>query len=681
MWSGNISFSPFTFDTESGVLMRNGRHLPTPRQTSLLLGILIERAGKVVTREEIESLLWPEENCSDHQLAINRAINNLRMVLRDNSQKSRYIKTFPKLGYSFIAPVTQVAADIQTERPSSVVVPATDAASLPPLLEAENSSRLAAETAESEISLSIDIAHQPPQAFLGQRRFFRTTASRVWWRVGLASGVVLLLLCSTLLMLLTRRKPVLDAISLGVVPFEEQGDVADGLGESFRMDLVDTLSQLPNVQLRASHSLENIEHNEASIRAFSNRMHLDLLLMGKFTERSNDCTLQLELVRGSDAVHVASFQYSGSKNELAIIRDKVQRDIFSNLAVTRRSIQAAHGSTENSEAYGTYLHAREMAYRRTVESLSTAVKQYASAIRYDPDFARAYAGMATAYLADYGFTDSLEDLRKAQASAEKALQIDPDLAEAHAVLGINAFRQDWNFARGEEELRHALELEPHQAAYHAWLAQLLVIEGRFDESLHEIDLAHADDPLWPQIYNIEVGVAAEARNFPRAIEAAQKSIDLSPASSYSRDRLAWCFFEAKRYEEAIAQWRLMATMDKDDERIALEDRGLAAFRQGGVAAYAKTRLDAITHGMTPAMRRHPNDFIPAEWYAFLHDSDHALVELDTIVARHDAGSLDLSINTMFDNLHHDPRFLALLARVGLKLPNRNQQGSLQASLQ
>ncbi len=409
-------------------------------------------------------------------------------------------------------------------------------------------------------------------------------------------------------------------------------------------------------------------------------MHLDLLLIGKLTEHGKNCTLQLELVRGRDAVHMASFQYFGSKDELATIRDRVQRDIFASLSVTRRSIQAAHGSTENSDAYGTYLQARELAYNRTLESLAAAVKQYALALRYDPGFARAYAGMATAYLANYGYSDSNEDLLQARAAAENALRLDPGLAEAHAVLGINAFRNDWNFTRAENELRRALQLEPHHAAYHGWLAELLVIEGHPDESLREIDAAHMDDPLWPQVYNIEVIVAAEAQNFSRAIDAARKSIELSPGSPYSHDRLAWCLFYAKRYPEAIAEWHTMASMEKDEERMALEDRGLAAYRRGGIAAYAAVRLEAATRSTTAAMSRHPNDFIPAEWYSFTHDSDHAIAELDKTVARHDAGPLDLSLNPMFDSLHRDPRFLTLLAQVGLKLPVAYPQGSLQASL-
>jgi len=672
---GKFSFLGFAFDTRSCVLTRNGHYLRTPRQTALLLGILIEQAGAVVTREEIQNRLWPDGEFVDYEHSINRNINKLRLILRDNSQKSRFIRTFPKRGYCFIAPVVP----LEDEEVSAALLSLE--AEPAPLTEPHSEETPSA--AGKALQIEAPQSDSPPTAEIPSLRRLPAWASssRLRWGAGLAVAATLLAACLAIFNT-TRHKPPENpnTIYLGVAPFEEQGDGANRIGESFRLDLMDTLSQLPSVQLRASHSLENIKHDDASIRALYGQMHLDLLLLGKFIEHGNNCSLQFELVRVSDAVHLASFQYYGSQDELATIRDKVQRDIFATLSVTHTSVQVMRGSTDNSQAYDAYLRARKQAYYRTVESLKESVKEYKVAIAYDPAFARAYAGMATAYLGKYGFTDSIDDLSLAKIAAQKALQLDSELAEAHAVLGINAFRRDWDFSQGERELRYALELEPHQAAYHGWLAQLLVIEGRFDEGLHEVDLAHADDPLWPQVYNIEVAIAAESRNFPRAIDAAQRVVELTPESSYSRNRLAWTFFAARRYDEAIEQWRIMAAMDKDKDRAALEEAGLSAYRKGGVAAYAQVRLDAIVHGHPPGVDRHPNDFIPAEWYAFLRDNDHAITELDKTVAQHDAGSLDLPINSMFDNLHRDPRFLALLARVGLKLPPTTTQETLSASL-
>jgi tetratricopeptide (TPR) repeat protein len=396
-------------------------------------------------------------------------------------------------------------------------------------------------------------------------------------------------------------------------------------------------------------------------------MHLDLLLLGKLLIQNGNYSFEFELVRGSDAVHLASFQYSGTKDELTTIRDKVQRDVYSKLQATNKPIQTIRGSTQNPQAYSYYLNARELVYQRTIESSTAALQQYESAIRLDPGFARAYAGLATAHVAHYNFTRSQDDHAKAKQAAEKALQLDPDLAEAHAVLGLIAFHVDWNFVAAEGNIRHALALEPHQALYHAWLANLLSVEGRFDESLHEISEAHADDPHWPFLYVLEISLAGGARDYGRALDAAEKYDELVGHTSTASDYKAWAFFQMGSYEQAIAEWHSMAVLEKDETRMLLEDRGLNAFRQGGITAYAAVRLDASLNGPGSMVQRHPLDFVPAEWYAVMNDRDHAIAELEQAVAQRAPQALDIVVNPMFENLHDDPRFLALLAHAGLKL--------------
>ncbi len=115
-----------------------------------------------------------------------------------------------------------------------------------------------------------------------------------------------------------------------------------------------------------------------------------------------------------------------------------------------------------------------------------------------------------------------------------------------------------------------------------------VAEGRNDEALHEVDVAHANDPLWPVIFSIEVGIAAEARRFPRSVEVARRSSRSPRSLPIPTTGWHWALFEAGQYDEALAEWRTTAELDHDQERIALEKQGLEAYQQGGIMAYAKT---------------------------------------------------------------------------------------------
>lgn len=656
-----FAFSVFTFDSASGELKRRGSCLRMPPQTTLLLTILLERAGTVVTREELRQRLWPDGQFLDHEHAINRAVNYLRMVLRDSSKNPQFIETLPKRGYRFVAEVTRVPV----ANPSLQTVPEV------PAQKVEIS---APSFSNSQMLVPVEVIDPGEPATLLARTLFRSF-HRVTQRQRLLAGFAVLAVCTVLLtgviLILTKPKKVSAqpaTVSMGIVPFDTPDNRSAQLGESFRMDLTDTLSQLPSVQLRASHSLSSMKENNASLREIARTLHLDALLLGKFSIDGDRCILQLELVRGQDAVHIASFRYAGALSELAMIRDKVQRDVFASLQPSVNSIQAEAGSTQDPLAYSAYLQARDLASRRTVASLNSALAHYIGAAERDSNFARAYAGMASAYMSLGSLTDPVEHLREAQLFARKALQLDPRLAEAHAVLGFVAMRQDWNTSVGENELRLAVELEPNEATYHAWLAELLADEGHFENALHEVDIAHTDDPVWPQIDAIEVFVAGAARQNVRAVDTARRYVSLQPNSSFAHDQLGWILFDAGHYVDAIHEWRTMATMEKDPTRIDLEDRGLAAYRRRGVAAYAALKLDAIA-SHSDAVSSHPNDFIPEEWYAYVGDRDHAIAALEQTIDRHDPSAIDIAVNPMFDNLHDDPRFQALLNRVGVELPD------------
>jgi DNA-binding winged helix-turn-helix (wHTH) protein/tetratricopeptide (TPR) repeat protein len=663
--SAIVSFLQFTFDLASGDLRRDGgRQIRMPEQSIRLLAILIERAGTVVYRDELQQLLWPEGEFLDHEHAINRIVTQLRSVLRDDPRKPRYVETVRKRGYRFLPPVTVIASE---NAPEIELAPQANQ-----YLPAEDQPASAAIEAIAPPDLGLVIgpdAQQIPHP--ARQNLAARMRARFIVRIAVVGSAATILLVATSIAIYHylpwRAQPEVNAISLGITPFQSDGPGAEQTGESFRLDLADALSQLPAVQVRATNSLTSIGRDDNSLRMASDKLHLDMFLLGRLRVQGDRCIVQFELVRSRDFLHLASFQYEGGKDELAIIRNKFQRDLFLRLQGKSKSAQAIRGSTDDSQAYSEYLVARELTQVRDPTALNQALGHYQRAIQLDPKFAQAYSGMATVHLSLRYFNPA-DHQKQAQQLANAALKLDPDLAEAHGVLGDVAFRADWNFRLGEIELRRAVELEPQVATYHAWLAGLLADEGRFSEAMPEIDRAIADDPLWPSVYSMEAFVDGAARDDTRMIAAVHKYLSLVPDSAYTHDQMAWAYFSAKRYDEALAEWRRMAEIEKDSSRIALEDRGRQAYRRGGIQAYARVHLEAIEQH-TIETTRHPNDFIPSEWYAFAGQPNKALPSLEQAVAVHDGEAVQLAINPMFDNLHDNPRFQSLLRQVGLTLPN------------
>jgi len=201
----------------------------------------------------------------------------------------------------------------------------------------------------------------------------------------------------------------------------------------------------------------------------------------------------------------------------------------------------------------------------------------------------------------------------------------------------------------------------------AGFSELLVFQGRFEEGLAQIDLAQDNDPLWPQVYNVEIPVAGSARAYNLPIKAAQGYLQLEPGVSNVREQLAWTYYAVGRYEDGIKEWHEMAVTEQNPRRASFEGEGLKAMHAGGVTAYAKLRLKAANEDIQH-IGNHPNDSSLAEWEAFLGQDDLALTHLERQVAAHDEDAMKFAVNSMFDHLHGDPRFRALLNQAGLKLP-------------
>jgi DNA-binding winged helix-turn-helix (wHTH) protein/tetratricopeptide (TPR) repeat protein len=627
----------FVFDTGTGELTRAGKRLHLPDQAARLLTLLLENPGMMVSREELKAALWPEGEFLDYDRSINRAVSQLRAILHDRSSKNiSVIDTLPKRGYRFMIPVTEISDSGLAPAPSAPQSPA-DAAAV-----------TEAQSLAPRLSLK--------------------------WRLwGVGVGVAVLMAVVAGLWLARRPSPVPDRpLSLGIVPFETSGEAASTMAEGFRLNLADVLAQSPEIEIRAVHSFDHLNQDESQVLGRAQQLGVDLLLFGKFTVTGNLCLLRLELVRSRDGVHLSSFQYSGAKEELAAISDKVERDLFDRLRLYENTARPGQGRPASTKAYAAYLRGRAHLSRWTDEELLQAVDAFQEALKEDPSYARAYADQASAYfvLSQHGAGDSDKYMEMARASAAKALALDPTLAEAHAMLGRIALNKDWDFKNAEVQLHRAVELDPNHAIYRQWLAILYGLEGKYDLALQEIDKAHAADPERAPVFLTEIFLAGSARQFDRADRAVASLLRMMPDWSLAHEQAATTLWIEGRYPQAIAEWRQAAVLDKMPDRVRLEDQGAEAFRSGGVAAYARLRLQAIaTH---KGISHEEDDFVPAEWHAYAGDWNQVLTELDQMVTRHSRAALLIAANPAFAPLHRDPRYLHILERTGIPLTSEQR---------
>lgn len=676
-------FDVYEFVASTGYLYRKGYPVRLSEQQGRLLRALLLRAGEVVPQEEIRSSLWPGGEHLDHNHAIRNAINQLRSILRDKPQNPRFIETLPKRGYRFVAevvPAAQPGIALPLSAPEEAAEPAARSITL-----AGSAALLPPAQGVAESSLAPGTALAAPLPVAGPREPARLAAvlGRRRWLV--AAGLILLFSAAAFVAgryLFHPRAAVAAPIIVGIAPLDASGPAAQQIAEPFRMELMDAIAQLPGVEVRATHSFPTDAAGMANLHGVAQKLQLDALLLGRIEAAdSNHFNFIFELVRGSDAVHLASFHYSGTASQLGLTRDHIQRDLFHRIAsgpgVAGQRLKPIR-STENSAAYSQYLSGRAELMRHDDAAIGQAIADFRKATELDPGFAQAWSGLGSAYLltGEHMTGEHVAARREAaytQArwAALKAIGLNPELGEAHATVGFLDFRHDWNPAASEVEFRRAIELDPNQAMHRIMYALLLSNTGRSAEAMEQIARAHDADPFWPPIYITEMYVLSAAGRNDQALESARKLLDFLPDWPLAHDQSAWAYWYAGRYEDAVAEWMRMAQIEGDQRRLALERRGLAILRKEGVLAYSRYKLDAIVrakeHPEEPAWN-HPNDFQIGEWQINAGQDAAALASMRTMVDEHDPEALQFAASPAYRRLHDNPEFRRLLARIGVVRP-------------
>src|SRR5437870_4935072 len=323
--------------------------------------------------------------------------------------------------------------------------------------------------------------------------------------------------------------------SIAVLPFvNESGNsdieyLSDGMTES----LIDSLSQLPHLSVKARSSVFRYKGKEADPQQVASQLSVQAILTGRVVQHGDDLTLYLSLVEGRNGNQIWGDHYDRKLTDLISLQSEIARDVSSKLRVKLSSADEQRLTkryTANTEAYELYLKGRYHIFKLKPSEARTGISYFQRAIEIDPNYALAYVGLAHAYrsLALAGEMPATEFFPKAKDAAQKAVDIDDRLAEAHAVLGITIFWYDWNWKEAERQLKRALELDPNSADSHSFYAGFLSGMGRHSEALNEAKRARELDPLNLFIGAGEGQALIHAGRLDEALASLQKTIELEP---------------------------------------------------------------------------------------------------------------------------------------------------------
>ncbi len=453
--------------------------------------------------------------------------------------------------------------------------------------------------------------------------------------------------------------------SIAVMPFTNAGSDqgAEYLSEGMTETLISSLSQIPNLSVKARSAVFRYKGKEVSPRKIGQELGVQAVLLGRVYQHDDALQLKLELVDTRTQDVVWSEQYDRKQSDLVVLQSEIARDVSTILKSQLSSAEKArvtNAAAANPEAYQAYLRGRYFWNRRIGGNMRKAIDQFKVATDNDPNYALAWVGLADSYALsnEYIGTPNTESLPKAIEYARRAIALDDRLAEPHATLGY-VYRLQWKWTDSEREFKKAIDLNPDYATTYHWYSVLLRDLGRFDEAASIIKRGQQADPLSSVIgFNLSKVYDLQG-DHQASIENTRKVIELDPTIPIAYLILGRTLLAQGHYAEAVANIEKAVEMSKRD-RAPLADLGYiyaVLGRRSEAIAIAKELEEKYA-------RKEANGIYASVVYAGLGDRDKAFEWFQKdIEAKGEYGKIRWDFG--FENLRGDPRYKELLKRMGL----------------
>jgi TolB-like protein/DNA-binding winged helix-turn-helix (wHTH) protein/Tfp pilus assembly protein PilF len=647
----SLRFGVFEVNLQARELRKHGTRVRLSGHTFEILALLLERPGEIVTREQLRARLWPADTFVDFEHGLNTLIRKLRAALGDSPESPRYIETLPRVGYRFVAP-------IETNGKQTVK--------------------------QADVGANVSLPPTP----VAPQRSGETAAFRNWVSsVGKFALVALVLIGVALVFNVVKPRerllaplhpssePARTTIlttnpsrSIAVLPLENlSGDQEqDYFAEGMTDELTTDLAQFQGLRVISRTSAMHYKGTNKTAQQIGKELDVGTLIEGTVEREGERIRIRAQLIDSLTDRHLWAKSYDREFKDVLALQSEIARDIVEQIRGNVASIQSSRSAVARSvdaEAYEDYLKGRYFWNKRTKGGFRAAIEYFQAAIRKDPSYAAAYAGLADSYLliGGYGFEEQKDSQSRAKAAALKALRIDNQLAEAYTSLALISEQSDWNWAEAEQDFKRAIQLNPNYAVAHHWYGDgYLAAVGKTDEAIAELRKAHELDPLSVIIATDLAKRLCFAGNYDEGMEQFRRILEIDPNFVQAHYFLSQVYELKGLFPEAIAEAKKIKP--PEDVPYTLGQLGRIYALQGRKReAYAI--VDQFLR-LSKGTYVDPADI--AKIYIALGEKDAAFVWLERAFEQHSPAMNGLKCDRLYyDPIRSDPRFVALMRRVGL----------------
>jgi TolB-like protein/DNA-binding winged helix-turn-helix (wHTH) protein/Flp pilus assembly protein TadD len=655
------AFGRFVLDVERGVLRDATGELQLRPKAFEVLRYLVERPGRLVSREELRAAIWGDTVVTDDVLA--QCIGEIRRALGD-AQRS-LVSTVPRRGYRLELPVTpHIPPSPHPPLPSPHA---------PPL---SPHPRPASPSRSTRRKLGRPLGqHKPARS---GRQWVIGARVATWLIVALGLVLVLSRLGPTpapggsgvsspasgepSAALIPADPPAVHSIA--VLPFVDLSAAGDQehFGDGVAEEILNLLAQSPELKVIARTSSFAFKGRAVDIATIAAALGVAHVLEGSVRVADDRVRVTAQLISASDSTHVWSQSYDRALDDVLQVQREIAEAVAGVLHATLLGAATAGQAQGPSDirAYDHTLRARYLFHRRQTGDLQRSVAHYETAIEADPGYAMAWAGLSgalNAWITEEGARTTANLARRREA-AERALALDPALPEAHLRI-VPVLLEAGEPERAEEHISIARTLDPDNLLLLTVSTGALLAAGRLEEADERWQRAIARDPLsLVYRFNRTVFLIALGRLDEARLELAVAA-ELAPGR---KDKVA--LLRAKilllegRAEEALVMLQTATPGSERDVMLVLAEHALGH-----------------SNAMPAALERLASDESPdgalglAEVYAALGEIDAAFRWLDEACERHGAALSwgearcvqGANISPFLKPLHADPRWITMPA--------------------
>src|SRR5438445_1387279 len=458
----------------------------------------------------------------------------------------------------------------------------------------------------------------------------------------------------------------LSAKSIAVLPFDNLSRDPDNafFAEGVQDEILTRLAKVADLKVIARTSTAKFKSAPENLTDIAKQLGALNILEGSVQKANDQVRVNVQLINALTNAHLWAEIYDRKLTDIFAVESDIAKTIAdalqAKLTGSEKQMMAAAPTTDTT-AYELYHKGRSLWEKRTGDNIPKAIAFFEQAIARDPNYALAYAGLASAYILSPFYTgaDRLDAYLKAKEAALKALRLDPNLAEAHAALGKVLFFSEIDLAGAMREYKRAIELEPNDATAHHWFSNdSLAALGQFDEAIAEGKRSVELDPL-SIVINADLGETFfYARRFDESVAQLRKTLEIDPTSFYAHYNLGIALQAKGDLSGAITEYEKAKQLSDNPAVSTFWAQAKAHAGDKEAARRMLSELDEISK------HREVLSYLRALLYLSLNNKDEALRWLEQSYEERDGSNICwINVDPLLISLHGDPRFEALMQKV------------------